>query len=70
MTEYTARLPSALSEEDIEDLRGIGAVELTFVGDFRNRDEAVRALGDEYGWRGLDRSWWDVHLSGRRARNS
>lgn len=66
MTEYTAALPFWLSPEAIEELRGLGAVELTYRIEAPSREDAIRLLGDEYEWRGLGREWWRDALSGGR----
>lgn len=65
MTRYSAVLPAYLKDDDVEAVRGLGAVELVYLGDHRNRYEAVRDLSAEYGWRGLDSTFWEKALTAR-----
>ena len=75
MTIYTANLPWEVSAETVEALRGVGEVRFVFIVhsedlDVSSRADVVRALDEEYGWRGLGESFWDDRLSGRRRRRS
>ena len=67
MTEYQAKLPWNADMETITALREVGAVRLMFEVEADSRRSAIRDLTAEYEWRGLDRDWWDRHLSGRRG---
>lgn len=73
MTIYQAALPPTISSETVEALRELGEVRFTFVVNSEDLDGAsraavVRALAEEYAWRGLTAEFWDRTLSGRRAR--
>lgn len=59
---YTARMPFLTTEEDIEALRGLGAVHIVFEIEAESRKEAITELGDEFEWRGWGRDWWDRSL--------
>lgn len=65
MATYRAVLPRTAAQQAdlLEALTGFGGLAVIFDGEFPTRDTAVQELGDECGWRGLDRSWWDVNLS-------
>ena len=67
MAEYRAILPPNVGMEIITALREVGAVVLVFEVEADSRRSAIRDLAAEYEWRGLDRDWWDRHLSGRRG---
>lgn len=66
---YRAELPWTLSPEFIEDLRRVGKVRMILEVDAPSRADAIRTLGDEYEWRGMDRDYWNEHLSGKRSRS-
>lgn len=70
MPTYTAPLPSNISPENIEYLRGLGAVNLTFEVEGSHRLAVARELGQEFEWLGYDENWWQKRLRVIRSRKS
>lgn len=68
---FKAPLPWDISQDDIERLRGFGAVDLTYVVEGVSRREVIRDVSDEMvGWHHSlgDPYWWQENLSrGRRV---
>lgn len=70
MPTYTVQLPSNISAENIEYLRGLGSVTLTFEVEGNHRLAVARELGHEYEWIGYDESWWEKRLRVIRGKSN